>query len=111
MVQVVYDLKFWTSLPRIEGHAWFHASEVTQFAQTITVNYDIWGETSYQETLREQFASSQAEGVEITTGIGVDDNLRQQIRSQLQKDLEDTIKAKMLEEIKPVDPSDRRLLR
>jgi hypothetical protein len=107
VVQVVYNLKFWTSLPRIEGHAWFHASEFYQFAQTITVNYDIWGETSYQETLREQFASAQVEGVEITTGIGVDDNLRQQIRSQLQKDLEDTIKTKMLEEIKPVDPSDR----
>lgn len=106
-VQVIYDLKFWTALPRIEGHAWFHASEFYHFAQTITVDYDIWGEDSYQQTLREQFASSQTEGVEITSGIGVDDNLRGQIRAMLQKDLEDTIKAKMLEEIKPVDPSDR----
>jgi hypothetical protein len=107
IVQVIYDLKFWTALPKIEAHAWFHASEFYHFSQTITVDYDVWGEDSYQQTLREQFASSQAEGVEITTGIGVDDNLREQIRTQLQKNLEDIIKTKMLEQIKPVDPSDR----
>lgn len=107
VVQVAYDLTAWVKLPPITGYGWFYATEFYSFMQSIHINYDIWGETSYQETLREQFSSSQSEGTSLTFGTGVDPKLQDEIRSNLQKSWEEGIKQRMLSAIKPVGDSDR----
>jgi hypothetical protein len=105
LINVVYTLKFWTSLPKISGKAWFYADQFYSFAQTITIDSDIWGEDSYQETMSETFSSSKCMGVEVDGGIGADASVIDQVRAALQKDLDDQVKAEMQDQLKAVDPS------
>lgn len=107
VAQIETDLVAWVKLPPFGGYAWFHASEFYSFAQTIHLDYSIWGETSYQESLTEQFTSSQSMGVQLNFGEGVDDKLKAEIRGELTRELADMVKAKMLTQIDPVSADDR----
>lgn len=89
--QVSYKIYCWTAMPPIHAYAWFHAQAFYSYWQSIDVDENIWGEDSYQNTIREQFRESQSEGVHMDPAPGVDPKVVQQIADNLQKSLEDSI--------------------
>jgi hypothetical protein len=97
--QVSYQIWCWTAMPPIHAIAWFHAEAFYSYWQSIDVSENIWGEDSYQNTIREQFRNSQCEGVHIDPAPGVDpkvvteiaDNLQKSLEAEIQKALNDSV--------------------
>jgi len=80
LVQVVYKLKFWAKLPPFQVHGWFNSLQFYSFYQTINVDWNLWSEDSYRETIREQTIASQSMGVEITSDSPIDPSLKEEVR-------------------------------
>jgi hypothetical protein len=108
-VSVVYDLWFWSKLPPITVNAWFNASKFYSFYQTIDVEWNLWSEDDYHETVREQMISSESMGTDFNWGGVTDEKIRGPIRDWATRSLEDAIERNMIKAIAPV-PDDQRKL-
>jgi hypothetical protein len=106
-VSVVYDLYFWAKLPPVTIRAWFNASKFYSFYQTIDVDWHVWREDDYRETVREQMISSESMGVEPNWGGLTDEKIKSQLRDWAFRSLEDAVERNMIEAIAPV-PEDQR---
>jgi hypothetical protein len=108
-VSVVYDLWFWAKLPPIKVNASFNASKFYSFYQTIDVEWNLWSEDDYHETIREQMISSESVGTVFEWGGVTDEKIREPIRDWANRALEDAIERNMIKAIAPV-PEDQRKL-
>lgn len=106
-VAVVYKLKFWAKLPPMKVHAWFNSSQFYSFYQTIDVEWRLWDEDDYRETVRESLITSQSMGVDVDPGGITDDKLKSQVRDWAFQTLEKQIEKKMIDIVSPV-PEDQR---
>jgi hypothetical protein len=109
IVQVVYKLKFWAKLPPFQVHGWFNAQQFYSFYQTIEVDWHLWSEDSYRETLREKTIASQSMGVEVISDAPVDPKLKDEVRSWAFDTVQKTAETKMIAALSPV-PDDQRKL-
>lgn len=111
VVQVRYDLACAVKLPdvKIDGH--FHATQFYSFYQDIQTNWELWGDDSYRETLREQLYQSEALSLVIDGGpVGAaNPDLLAELKSWAQKALEDAVARNMLTAATPVAADDRGL--
>jgi hypothetical protein len=107
VVQVVYKLKFWAKLPPFQVHGWFNSLQFYSFYQTINIDWHMWSEDSYRETVREQTIASQSMGVEITSDAPIDPSLKEEVRQWALDTVEKTAEKKMIAALTPV-PDDQR---
>lgn len=108
-VSVVYDLWFWAKIPPVTVNAWFNASKFYSFYQTIDVEWNLWSEDDYRETVREQMISSESMGIVYSWGGVTDEKIRGPIRDWAMRSLEDGVERNMIKAIAPV-PDDQRKL-
>ena len=108
-VAVVYDLWFWARLPEVTVDAYFYASAFYTFYQTIDVEWNMYSEDSYKETLREQMIQAEAMDIDFQWGMVADEKIRGPIRDWATRALEDAVERKMIKAIAPV-PDDQRKL-
>ncbi|MEA2449510.1 MAG: hypothetical protein QOG63_1442 [Thermoleophilaceae bacterium] len=114
VVQVVYDMYFWVRLPPLTAHSYFHGEASYTFYQTIDVDWNMWGDDSYRETVEEQFHQREYSGVDLEFGFALPDEeenrkLKDQIRSNMQRNLEAAVQRLVLKQADPVPPDDRKL--
>ncbi|MCC6456070.1 MAG: hypothetical protein IT328_14040 [Caldilineaceae bacterium] len=108
-VSVVYKMKFYAKLPPMKVNAWFNSTQFYSFFQTIDVEWNLWAEDDYRETVREQLIETQSMGVDIDPGGITDEALKGDVRDWAFSTLEDYIEKKMITSIAPV-PDDQRKL-
>jgi hypothetical protein len=106
-VSVVYDLWFWARLPPIVVDAYWNASKFYSFYQEIDVDWNLWAEDDYRETVREMMISSESEVINFDWGGVTDEKIRAPIRDWAQRSLEDAVERNMIDAIAPV-PDDQR---
>ena len=107
VVQVVYKLKFWAKLPPFQVHGWFNSQQFYSFYQTIDVDWYLWHEDDYRETVREKTIASQSMGVEVISDAPVEDKLKEEVRNWAFEAVEKTAEKKMIALLTPV-PDDQR---
>ena len=113
VVQVVYDLFFSVKLPPLTASAWFNASKFYSFYQEIDIEWNMWSEDDYRETLRETFTEHEAMGVETNFTFALPDaeedkKLKNRIRDMMHSSLEDAVERMMIEDIAPVAEEGRK---
>lgn len=106
-VSVVYDLWFWARLPPIVVDAYWNASKFYSFYQTIDIEWNLWSEDDYRETVRESMISSESEVLNFDWGGVTDEKIRAPIRDWAQSSLEAAVERNMIAAIAPV-PDDQR---
>jgi hypothetical protein len=106
-VSVVYDLWFWARLPPIVVDAYWNASKFYSFYQEIDVDWNLWAEDDYRETVREMMISSESEVINFDWGGVTDEKIRGPIRDWTQRSLEEAVERNMIDAIAPV-PDDQR---
>lgn len=109
IVQVVYKLKFWAKLPPFQVHGWFNSQQFYSFYQTIQVDWHLWSEDSYRETIREQTIASESMGVQVISEAPVDPKLKDEVRNWAFDTVQKTAETKMIAALTPV-PDDQRKL-
>lgn len=110
VVQVVYDLYFDAKLPPVTGDGYFHAEKYYSFHQQVDIDWELWSDDSYRETISEQFHDSQATELVLDPGMVTDQKLIDTIRDSLQHALDTAVANKMIqEEIAPVSADDRKV--
>ncbi len=114
VVQVAYNLGMMVKLPEMSGRAWFNAEKFYSYEQTINVDWAMYGEDDYVESLTEQFEDTEAMGVELRLDAVLPDpeadrKMKDKIRSSLDRALQDAILRKMIPDIESVPLDDRGL--
>lgn len=114
MVSVVYKLHFWVKLPPLTATVWFNASKFYSFYQEVDTDWNVWGEDSYHETMREKFIESGSGGSEINFDFTLPDpeqdkKLKDKIRDWADRTLEDMVEKAMIESIAPVSEDKRKV--
>lgn len=110
VVQVNYDLWLPVKLPPVTVHAWFHASKVMEFHQTIDVEERFWSEDDYRETVREKMTQTDMMGVNIDPGAVTDRKIIDAVRDWAWSSLEQAIARNVLGEIAAQDPKEAQKL-
>ena len=108
-VSVVYDLTFWAKLPPVKIDAYFFASKFYSFFQEIDIDWHLWREDDYQETIREQMISSESQHIEFEWGGVTDEKIREPIREWATQSLDDAVERNMIEAIEPVGEDQRKI--
>jgi len=106
-VSVIYDLWFWAKLPEVRVSAYWNATKFYSFYQTIDIEWNLWSEDDYRETLREQMIQSESMSITIDSDAPIEPKVRESLRSWAQKALEDAVQRNMITAIAPV-PADQR---
>lgn len=106
-VSVVYDMWFWARLPAVKINSYFRASKFYSFYQTIDIDWPVWSEDEYRETVREQMIQSESMLVDIQWGGVTDPKVQGELRDWAYTALEDAVERNMIDAIAPV-PDDQR---
>jgi hypothetical protein len=109
VVQVAYSLVFWAKLPPLKVTARFNSSQFYSFFQDIDVDWHMWAEDSYRETVREQLIESQSMVVEVDQGGVTDTNLIAEVKDWAFRTLEKYVEKKMIEELAPATEDQRKI--
>lgn len=107
VVQVIYDLTCWAKLPPVKVDGRFFATQFYSFFQQIDVDWNLWREDSYRETIRESVRESESYKITYDFAKLEDEKLKQDIRAWAQRTMEDAIERKMIESVTPVSEEDR----
>lgn len=108
VVSVNYDLFTFAKLPPVKVVGNFFAEKFYSFYQQIDVEWHLWAEDSYQETIREQSRDSSSYTLDFDWGGVTDEKVKSQIRDWATRTMEDNIEKKMIEAIAPVSADDRK---
>ncbi len=114
-VGVFYKTKIWAKLPPITGFAFWNASKFYDFVQTIDTEDNFWSEDSYEENIRETLIQNETQGVHLDMiaipGMPGDQQkaLEDELRANLNRQLEKAVERNMLKEIQAVDPDTKSL--
>ncbi|MCW2882158.1 MAG: hypothetical protein JWQ95_6258 [Sphaerisporangium sp.] len=96
--QVSYEMSAWVRLPPVTGTASFDSSAYYDFVQNAKDDAGC-GSDTFLNDIREEIHKSDILKVEVTSGMGTDDRLTNQIRESLTRTLEDTAAKRMLEQL------------
>lgn len=112
LVNVVYDLFFWVKMPPMTARVWFNAQKFYSFYQKVDIDWNFWGDDSYNEKMHELFYENETAGTDINLNFVLPDpdqdkKLKDKIRDWAQRSLDDMVNAKMKEAITGV-PEDKR---
>ena len=106
VVQVSYSLVHYAQLPPLKVTANFDSRQFYSFFQTIDIDWNMWHEDTYRETLRESMISSRAMNVDVVQGGATAEDAAK-VRDWAQRALEKQVEKKMIAELVPV-PDDQR---
>ncbi len=99
VVQVVYDLKFMAALPPVNIHGRFRSEAFYSFYQRVDIDWKLWRQNDYRETIRETFRNSDSMDLNIDFGGLTDDKIKKDLRDWAFRMLEDAAERRMLEQI------------
>lgn len=106
-VGIEYDLTAKVQLPEIKVRASFNSVAFYSFYQEIDVEWNLWKEDSYRETIRERTINSESMKFEPEWGMLTDEDIKSEIRDWAMRTLEDAVERRMIDAIAPV-PEDQR---
>jgi hypothetical protein len=109
IVQVSYDVWTPVKLPDISGYAWFNAEKYMQFTQDVTIDWSLWGDDEYRDTIKETFHSSESSGVFFNPGSTSDEKILGPIRDSLQRSLDEAVKRIVIGDIAEVPQDERKV--
>ena len=110
-VAALYKMKAWAKLPPITGFAEWHADKFYSFAQTIDTDDNFWSEDSYEEHITEWSISHDVQEIHLDLvaipGMAPDKQqaLEDELRANLNKQLQTAVERNLLKEIQKTDPS------
>ena len=112
IVQVVYGLTTLARLPDVKVHIWFRSEKFMDFQQTVDIDWSMWGDDSYHETIQEKFVNTDSGDVHLEPGSldrnkPSDAKILDQLRNWGFATLEDAVKRMVLGDI-PAVGEDRR---
>ena len=110
---VRYDMWFWAQLMPISIHAYWNATKFYSFVQTIDVDWKMWGNSSYRETVREQMRQSESTQITFTWGpVSLNEDEKNKVENTLRdwatRALEDAVQRNMLAAIAPMTDDQRK---
>ena len=108
-VQVAYDLWTFARLPPIKVKASWNQHKFYQFFQTIDVDWNLWSDDNYTETVRETIHNHESYDMQIDPGGITDPKVMSQIRDAVQRNFDDAIARNLLKEATPVSDENRKL--
>ena len=106
-VSIIYDLWFWAKLPEVRVTAYWNATKFYSFYQTIDVDWNMWSQDEYRETVREQMIQSESMVINIDLDAPIDPKVRTALFDWATRALEDAVERNMIAAIAPV-PADQR---
>jgi hypothetical protein len=109
VVQIAYDLFAPVKLPPMTVTVWFHASKFMEFQQQVTIDWSLYGDDSYRETIHERFVQSDAGGVLVDPGGVTDSKIVNAVRDWGFQQLDDAVKRMILGDIAPVSEDARKV--
>jgi hypothetical protein len=109
VVQIAYDLFAPVKLPAMNVTVWFHASKFMEFHQQVDIDWHMYGDDNYKESIRERFVQSEAGGVEIDPGAITDAKIVNAARDWGFQQLDDAVKRMILGDIAPVSEDARKV--
>ncbi len=110
-VAAFYKMKAWAKLPPISGFADWHADKFYSFSQTINTDDNFWSEDSYEENIAEWSISHDISTVHLEMvaipGMAPEKQqaLEDELRTNLNKQLQAGVERNLLKEIQKADPS------
>ena len=107
-VSIRYDLWFFARLPEVRIHSYFNATKFYSFYQTIDVEWRMWDEDDYRETVREEMIQSESMTIDIEWGGVTDPKVQAPIRDWATRALEDAVERNMIEAIAPMSEDQRK---
>lgn len=108
-VQVSYDLFTDVKLPPLEVLVWFNASKFYEFRQQVNIDWSMWGQDDYRETMQEQWRSSEASGVEVNPGSVIDRKVIDSVRDWGYRSLDEAVKRMAIGDIAGVSEDMRKV--
>lgn len=109
VVQIAYDLFAPVKLPPMTVTVWFHASKFMEFQQQVDIDWSMYGDDSYRETIHERFVQSDAGGVLVDPGGVTDSKAVDAVRDWGFQQLDDAVKRMILGDIAPVSEDARKV--
>jgi hypothetical protein len=109
VVQVAYDLFAPVKLPEMVVTVWFHASKFMDFQQQVDIDWNMWGDDNYRETVHEKFTQSDSGGVNVDPGGITDAKVVNAARDWGFQQLDDAVKRMVLGDIAAVSQDDRKV--
>jgi hypothetical protein len=109
VVQIAYDLFAPVKLPPMKVTVWFHASKFMEFQQQVDIDWQMYGDDSYRETIHERFVQSDAGGVDVDPGGVTDSKIVDSVRDWGFQQLDDAVKRMILGDIAPVSEDARKV--
>jgi hypothetical protein len=109
VVQIAYDLWAPVKLPPMKVTVWFHASKFMEFQQQVDIDWQMYGDDSYRETIHERFVQSDAGGVDVDPGGVTDSKIVNSVRDWGFQQLDDAVKRMILGDIAPVSEDARKV--
>lgn len=109
VLQVSYALTTWAKLPPMKVMVWFNSEKFMNFHQQVDIDWSMWGDDSYHETIKQKFVNSESGGVKIDPGTVTDEKVLATMRDWGMKTLEDAVKRMVLGDIPDVSADDRKV--
>jgi hypothetical protein len=109
VVQVAYDLYAPVKLPDMVVTVWFNAEKFMEFHQQVSIDWRMYGDDTYRESIRERFVTSDAGGVIIDPGAVTDAKIVNAARDWGFQQLDDAVKRMILGDIPAVSEDARKV--
>lgn len=108
-VQVTYDVFVPVRLPPLTVKISFSAAKFMEFHQKVDINWSLYGDDEYRQSLEETFHSPEYSDVNIVPGPGTTQEVQDKVREWALRTLDDAVKRLVVGDIAPVSPDDRKL--
>jgi len=109
LVQVSYDLWTPVRLPPVTATVTFNAEKFMKFHQEVNIDWSLYGDDEYRQTIEESFRHSEVASVVIDPGTVTDPRILNAVRDWAWNSLDDAIKSMVLGDLAPVSAEDRKL--
>ncbi len=109
VVQIAYDLFTAVKMPPMAVTVWFNASKFMHFHQQVDIDWKMYGDDSYRESIREKFVQAEAGGVDVDPGGVTDAKVVNAARDWGFQQLDDAVKRMLLGDIAPVSEDARKV--
>lgn len=109
VVQIAYDLFAPVKLPAMTVTVWFHASKFMEFRQSVEIDWRMYGDDTYRETIHEKFTQTDSGGVDVDPGSITDQKIVTAARDWGFQQLDDAVKRMILGDIAPVSEDARKV--
>jgi len=109
VVQVAYDLFAPVKMPDMTVTVWFNAEKFMEFHQHTKIDWSMYGDDTYKETIRETFVSSETGGVNVDPGAFTDAKIVNAARDWGFQQLDEAVKRMILGDIPAVSADARKV--